>query len=361
MTAAAYFSADYFEARDKFRDAAAGAGARLQAHVNPLAQGPGGEPLSTDTAWLGPPQASRVLVTVSGTHGAEGFAGAGAQVGTFLGGAVAALPTDTALFAIHAINPYGFAWLRRVTEGNVDLNRNFVAHDRPLPRNAGYDELADAICPAEWSAAALAEAQARLDAYRDSHGIAALSAAITGGQYAHADGIFYGGADASWSRHLVAAFVARELAHARRVAVIDYHTGLGPYGHGERIVIHPGGSAGMERARDWYGPDITSPMLGTSRSADVMGDMLTGLERALPQAQVTGMALEFGVRPWQETLDAIRADNWLHLHGSIASKQGRDIKAVMRDSFYGDAADWKDMVFEQAMDAQRRALHGLTG
>ena len=102
-------------------------------------------------------------------------------------------------------------------------------------------------------------------------------------------------------------------------------------------------------------------MLGTSRSADVMGDMLTGLERALPQAEVTGMALEFGVRPWQETLDAIRADNWLHLHGSIASKQGRDIKAVMRDSFYGDAADWKDMVFEQAMYAQRRALHGLTG
>ena len=27
---------------------------------------------------------------------------------------------------LHALNPYGFAWLRRVNEHNVDLNRNFL-------------------------------------------------------------------------------------------------------------------------------------------------------------------------------------------------------------------------------------------
>ncbi|MEJ0064575.1 MAG: DUF2817 domain-containing protein [Caulobacteraceae bacterium] len=45
---------------------------------------------------------------------------------------------------IHAINPYGFAWLRRVTEENIDLNRNWIDFSQPPPANPGYDELADA-------------------------------------------------------------------------------------------------------------------------------------------------------------------------------------------------------------------------
>ena len=30
---------------------------------------------------------------------------------------------------IHALNPFGFAHLRRANEDNVDLNRNFVDHE----------------------------------------------------------------------------------------------------------------------------------------------------------------------------------------------------------------------------------------
>ncbi len=356
-----YFAADYREARRKFHDAAVKAGTRLAAYANDAAAAKAGEELATDIAWLGPKEATRVLVTVSGTHGAEGFCGAGVQTGSLLSGFARDLPADTAFLAIHAINPYGFAALRRVTEDNVDLNRNFVAHDRPLPRNDGYVELADAICPSAWDAATRAAAQARLDDYARRRGAAALQQAITGGQYSHADGVFYGGAAPSWSRRTALSIAAEHLASARRIAVIDYHTGLGPYGHGERIVIHRPGTPGLARARQWYGDDITSTSLGTSASSDVVGDLLTGLEQALPQAEVTGLALEYGVRPFQETLDALRADNWLHLHGRLDSAQGREIKAEMRRVFYGDADDWKDMIFEQAIDAQRRALRGLTG
>src|SRR6266851_3205169 len=182
MKTSDYFSADYAEARRKFRDAAQGAGARVESRVNDASRG-----LAADVAWLGPKDAARVLVTISGTHGAEGFAGAGIQTGSLMSGVARELPQDTALLAIHAINPYGFAWMRRVTEGNVDLNRNFVAHDRPLPENAGYVELADAICPAEWNASARAAAQARLDAYASRHGAAAFQQAVSGGQYTHPD------------------------------------------------------------------------------------------------------------------------------------------------------------------------------
>ncbi|HUH85297.1 MAG TPA: M14 family metallopeptidase [Stellaceae bacterium] len=361
MSVGAHFAADYATARRLFCDAAAGAGARLESHVNPAATGPAGELLATDLAWLGPAEAAHLLLTISGTHGVEGHCGSGIQVASLVDSDAQPLPPDTALLCLHAINPYGFAWSRRVNEDNVDLNRNFVDHARPLPRNDGYDELADAICPTLWDDASRAAAGLRLAAYRERHGAAALQKAVTGGQYTHPDGVFYGGAGATWSRRLALVLAAKHLARARRVAVIDYHTGLGPWGHGEKIVLHRPASAALERARGWYGDDVTSTALGTSASSDVVGDLISGLAAALPAVEFTNMALEYGVRSVAETIDAIRADNWLHHHGTLESALGREIKAQIRAAFYDGSEAWQALVLEQAIDAQRRALRGLAG
>jgi hypothetical protein len=361
MAVREYFSSDYREARRKFRDAATRAGASLAAYVNPGAKGPSGEELATDVARLGPRDASRVLITISATHGAEGFCGSGAQVGSFEAGLGRELPAGTALVAVHAINPYGFAWLRRVTEDNVDLNRNFVDHAAPLPRNPGYDELAELICPSEWRDTVLEATRRRLAAYGEKHGAAALQFAITAGQYNHADGVFYGGGQPTWSRDTLLKAIAEHAAHARRLAVIDFHTGLGPWGYGEPIVTHAPNTPGVARAQQWFGDRITSTALGNSSSADVQGDILTGIERRRRDLEFTGLALEFGTLPLQQVLDAVRADNWLHIHGDLRSPQGREIKAMVRDAFYGDKDDWKGMIFEQAIAAERNALRGLDG
>src|SRR3546814_2611590 len=69
-----------------------------------------GEDLFTDTAWLGPRDAKAVLVTVSGTHGIEGYYGSGCQTGWLADGHAAKLPAGTAMLMIHASNPYGFSW-----------------------------------------------------------------------------------------------------------------------------------------------------------------------------------------------------------------------------------------------------------
>jgi len=359
MSASAHFSADYREGRSKFRDASARAGAELTTYVNPNSKGPSGEELATDVARLGPAEASRVLLTISGTHGVEGFCGSGAQVGSFAAGLGRELPADTALVAVHAINPHGFAWLRRVTEDNVDLNRNFVDHGGALPLNPGYDELAETICPREWNDAALRAAKTRLEAYAKVHGVAALQFAITGGQYKHGDGVFYGGTAPVWSRRTMLEIVAKHAARARRLAIIDFHTGLGPWGYGEPIVTHAPDSRGIARARQWYGERITSPRLGNSASADVRGDILTGVEERYGGIEVTGLALEYGTLSLQEVLDAVRADNWLHAHGTLESVKGREIKRMIRDAFYGDKPDWKEMILEQALAAERQALRGL--
>ena len=52
---------------------------------------------------------------------------------------------------IHAVNPYGFAHLRRVNEENIDLNRNFIGEDDQYkgadPIYALLDELLNPSSP----------------------------------------------------------------------------------------------------------------------------------------------------------------------------------------------------------------------
>jgi hypothetical protein len=78
-----FFSENYAHARTKFLSAAQDAGAAMRAYEHSSQRGPDGERLSIDVGIIGPPDASRGLLLISGTHGVEGFAGSGCQVGFF--------------------------------------------------------------------------------------------------------------------------------------------------------------------------------------------------------------------------------------------------------------------------------------
>jgi Protein of unknown function (DUF2817) len=271
----------------------------------------------------------------------------------------ARLPSGVAVLMIHAINPYGFSWLRRVTHENVDLNRNWVDFDAPLPVNAGYDAIAAVLVPAEWTPEVQAESARVLGDYGRAHGAMALQQAVSGGQHQHPHGVFYGGLAPSWSRRTQSAIFAEYLGQAERIGIIDYHTGLGPWGYGERIVTDAPGSAGYARAQAWYGTAITSPSGGTSTSAPITGDGLEAAPRLAPHAEVTGMAIEVGTQSLMEVLLAVRADAWLHAHGDPLSPEAEPIKAQVRQAFYGDADDWKGMVAGQSLLAIRQAIASL--
>lgn len=356
-----HFGADYADARERFRAAARAAGAALETWENP-APGPDGRPTRSDVARLGPQDAGDILVTISGTHGVEGFCGSGCQV-AWLGQGPCA-PAGVAQLHIHALNPHGFAWLRRVSEDNVDLNRNFVDHGQPYPVNPGFEALFPYICPKAWDEATVAACDKVLDAYAETHGARALQKAISGGQYTHPDGIFFGGHAPTWSRRTLLAILRRHLEGARRIALIDYHTGLGPYGHGERIVVHRPESAGYARAQAVWGEDMTSPFLGTAASTELFGVNLDGIEAALPHAELAACALEYGTLPTREVKRALRADNWLHAHapeGTLDSEKGRAIKTEIRRAFYPDRDDWRGMVVERSMRTLEAAAAWLAG
>ena len=354
------FSQSYAEARDRFLGACAAAGVAATRYENPHA-GPEGEALALDAAWFGPEEASRVLVTISATHGAEGFCGSAIQLDWIARNGRSAAGPDLAVLHLHALNPHGFAWLRRVNEDGVDLNRNFVDFDQPLPQNPGYDALHAALLPASTEPEALAEADAVIEAYRARHGQRALEMAVSSGQYTQPSGLFYGGAQPTWSRRSIEAVIADfALARRRLVAVVDIHTGLGPFGYGEIICDHPPGSAETMRGRRWYGDSMTEPALGTSTSVAKHGLLDYGWQRALGPA-VTFVTLEFGTYPIEDMVRQLRLDHILHRDGAPdwRSPATRAAKATLKRHFFPDTPEWRSMVLARGREVLGQAEEGL--
>lgn len=356
---AVHFAAGYGEARAKFLAAAAGRGAKLAAEVLPDRRGIEGEVLAMDVARLGAPDATAVLLVLSGTHGIEGYCGSGIQVALLRDDAFVAEceASGVALLLVHAVNPYGFSYGRRVNEDNVDLNRNFHDFARPLPRNTAYAAIHPWLLPPEWPPSR--EVEAALAAFAAQHGAAALQAATTAGQYEFPGGLFYGGTAPTWSNRALRAVLRRECAGARRIGLVDLHTGLGPAGHGEKIFAARDEAETLARARRWWGPRVTSFYDGSSASAALTGVLFEAVYDECPAAEYTGIALEFGTLPLPQMLDALRADAWVHGHPDAPARLVAGVARQIRAAFYIDEDGWKNAVARQGRDTVREAIRAL--
>jgi len=255
---------------------------------------------------------------------------------------------------VHAVNPFGFAWTRRVTHENVDLNRNWVDFTQPLPVNGGYEQLHEPLCPTEWTEEVQAATLGQIQQYAARYGMPTLQDAISAGQYGHSHGLFFGGTGPCWSRSKLEEMLKAEAGTAERVIMIDFHSGLGLRGQGELISLLPPHDPGFTRARHVFGASV-----GNSVSALVSGEFLAWAPALLANAEVTTLALEFGTVDVFQVLHALRADNWLHTHGDPCSREAGPIRAAIRAAFYDEGADWQAMVIGQAHLAIRQALAGL--
>ena len=359
MKTSQFFSVNYQQARQKFLNAARVAGAEIDSFENSCS-GVGGAGLFTDVASLGPANAENVLVLISGTHGVEGFAGSGIQSGLLSTEPAEATGHKVRLVMIHALNPYGFAFLRRTNENNVDLNRNFVDHDKPYPVNHEYEKLAKLIAPRSISAPANTWAALRLLWFRFAYGKDKLQRVVTRGQYAHPDGLFFGGHFATWSNQTLHEIVARHLAGAARVMIIDLHTGLGPYGEAEIIMNDPEHDPAYQRAVACWGQErVKSTVSGESVSSHLSGTVKLAFLRMLAGIEVTAVGLEFGTSPPIEVFKALREENWLFHHGRENHPQAARIKQQFLKMFYPGDDAWNQSVWEQGALTVRQALAAL--
>ena len=353
MTTIPPLSTTYAQARAAFLRAGESALARIEHHIHPRV-GPEGEELAIDVAELGPRDASHVVVVVSATHGVEGYCGSALQR-HWLEQHSPERPDAVRLIMVHGLNPFGFAWVRRVNEDNVDLNRNFIDWSEPAPATPEYDEIADLLVPAEWSEA---EQQRTLDALFEvvsSVGLERMQAIVSAGQYTKPTGVFYGGLGPVWSHTWLRSWSSERLAGASHVTIIDLHTGLGQWGLGELIGSETSTSAAHQRAVALWG-DVTSMVDGDSVSANLTGDWQAVAAELAPHAEVTSTTIEYGIVDTITVMQALRADAWLHAHGDPTGPDAPAIRAQVRAAFADDDPAWLEQVWPRFAEVLERAL-----
>ncbi|MCA1326093.1 M14 family metallopeptidase [Herbaspirillum sp. alder98] len=355
------FARDYADGRARFTAQAQAVGGAVQRYTHPHQQGPDGQTLSVDVARLGPEKASRTLLLISGTHGLEGAAGSAAQVAWLATDAATALPADTNVVLVHAINPYGWAHQTRTTENNVDLNRNFIDFSHAPPANAPYDALHPHLLPPEWTDAGQAAVRQAIEDFRSIHGDDATFNATASGQYNHPDGLVYGGQQREWSNLTLESILGDYLGHSEKVALIDWHTGIGEYGEPFFLCFNEEGSQEQQQAAAWWGSErvLDQRPHGLARP-NYQGLVFRGVERFLPGRRIAGAVVEFGTRG-RHMREALRLDQWLRFHAAKHPDATRDhnLRLDLIDAFVPYSGVWRQSVTRHGVQITDQALHGL--
>ncbi len=345
-------SETYAEARATFLDAA---GTRVRSYPHPE------KGLFLDVATLGDPDAPNVFAVGCGTHGIEGYPGSAALTHWLRGGGGKRLPADTAVVFFHAHNPWGFEKRTRVTEENVDLNRNFIDFSKPLPRNPGYAEVHPIVTPERWDDEAVAEVFRKLAEYRARVGEQAFSDAFNGGQYSHADGIYYGGARAQWSNAAFRKAVAENLGHAKRAAFIDLHTGIGPRYEHIYLTFAPAGSPAYERARAWWGERAVNRAGVTHKAVAVYrGVLIDAFVEMLPRAEATTLVVEFGTLPREGVQRGSLLQRWLRFNGPKFPGRAAALQREYDEAVYPSEPRWREAALAQSLEFLDRGVRGVS-
>ncbi|MBN1531163.1 MAG: DUF2817 domain-containing protein [Spirochaetes bacterium] len=302
----------------------------------------------------------RLLVVLTGVHGVEGFAGS-AVAQLVMKEMVPKWDLDRmGVLILHAINPWGFKNHRRVTERNVDLNRNFGL-DRSVfeTKNEGYASLQALLDPeGKADPGSLANRFFPLKAvyYIVKYSMKTLREAVLRGQYRFERGIYFGGRDFEPQKEIIDRVVLGTSDRYRSVFVMEVHTG-----YGERGTMHlfpdPVKSkrtrAAMERIFRGYHVDWGD----TGDFYTTTGDLIGYLEDAIsPKRLFIPMFFEFGTMDSQTTLGSIRSiqnvilENQGVQRGYESDEAREEVGRRFLEAYYPPSPEWRSRVLRQVRE-----------
>ena len=322
--AQAYFIDTYVPARAAFLERGTALASRFvgtEHFAIPVSSASGVEGLYVDGLYV-PAQERprRLLVLTSAGHGLEGVTG-GAVLRLFMDEFMdAELMADTGVLLLHALNPYGYVAGRRVTEQNIDLNRNASTYPALYQtQNAGYplvDPLINPTGPADTQAWSHRLFVLRALLQISQHGMPMLRQAVKQGQYTEPQGIYYGGQALAPQ---LAALAPRLVAVLERYPLsmgIDLHTGYGERGR-LQVFVNPPENPGVRKGLEAVFKDRSVDWGDGKNVYPVTGDIASWIGALRKSGAHLPAVLEFGTMDSQTTLGALKS-----LHLTVLENQG---------------------------------------
>ena len=358
--AAGFYSAGYGVARQRFRDAAARC-SWWQADYPIDAPGPHGEQLSIDVAISTRMPCKRALVVSSGLHGVEGFFGSAVQLAAL---SALARPLDAEgvrIVFVHALNPYGFAWSRRVNEENIDLNRNFLTGDELYAGSpdgyAGLDWLLNPTTPPRrWDYVPLRGLPMIL-----RQGLPALKQIVAGGQFDYPRGLFFGGHRESNGFRVLSKHLAEWIAGCDRVLHLDLHTGLGRWATYRLFADERLSRAWSTQLRAVFDERRIVQPASSSAEYEIRGGLGRWCGTHFRDHDYLLLYAEFGTYDPVRIVLGLRAENRAHQCGKPNEESSERAKRRLRELFCPASPRWRLRSLTQGLDLIKSAVTTLSG
>ena len=359
-----FFQETYEESREQFRKLAVS----LKKQFNNveisrlMVPSEVGSDLSIDTIYF-PAQneTKKILIMSSGVHGIEGFTGSAVQRYFMMKVLKFETLRNMGVLLIHSINPYGFKQERRVSENNVDMNRNFDVNKTLFSRkNEGYGKIIQYLNP---------QKKVKVGYFRNGfffiksiyyilrYKMESLRQSTLQGQYEFKEGIFYGGDDFERQKGWLERLILGKTRDYEYVLVIDLHTGYGERG---KLHLLPGAVQDTERKAllermfkdftiDW--PSTKNEFIIVRGSfRDYVGNLIADDKKYI------GTVFEFGTLDSHKTVGSIRSlhniilENQGFHHGYKNDKKEKIVKKRFREMFFPSSEIWRSQIMKQVSE-----------
>lgn len=328
------------------------------------------EKLQMDVAYIPPPSGKkeRLLILTSGVHGMEGFVGSALQNQFIKENFWQLRDADLGILIIHAINPYGFKFNRRVTENNVDLNRNFdTSKELFTLKNEGYKKVDSLLNPTYVAHSGIWD---RLVFYFDcvkaivNHSMESLRRAILRGQYEFPKGIYFGGTGFEPQKDLIEKEILTVAPGYKQTLLIDLHTG-----YGRRGQLHLFSDQTPDMDPVYLQNIFAGYELDSGQKKDfyaVSGGLVVYLAKLLKsKSKFAGIVFEFGTLDSQKTLGSLDSlyrmvrENQKFYHGAHSKMEDEEITHAFAELFYPESPEWRQAVSQQFQEVLSGALTNL--
>ncbi len=301
---------------------------------------------------------ANLLIISCGTHGIEGFTGSALQRMIMEKFITPENLEQTGVLFIHALNPYGFNYLRRVTENNIDMNRNCDTSPELFSnKNDGYSKLYTFINPDK--PASLGSCSNVFFVERAIMKILkatmpVLRQAVLQGQYQYPEGLYFGGKEFEPQLIALRPVLTKYSALYERLVQIDLHTGYGERGK-MHLFPNPAKTPEIKTATEKLYEGYKIDWGNNKDFYTITGDFSNLISKLIPGKQIVPMTLEFGTMDSQKTMGSLRSiqnmilENEGFHYGYKNKRTERKVKEWVLEMYSPSSPVWRTMVMEQSV------------
>lgn len=308
---------------------------------------------------------NKLLILNSGLHGIEGYTGSALQVMFIERIMKKKLPDDMGVLLLHGINPYGFKYRRKVTENNVDLNRNCVTGDQLFDiKNDGFGELTDMLMPDKTLNLKSLRNQffyliAIYKIIRETMPV--LRQAALQGQYEYEKGFYYGGKAYEPQIDSLKPFLTGKIEDYRMLLNVDLHTAYGERGTMHLFIDKPENNDVLQGIETIF-EGVRIDWGNSDDFYTINGEYIGWVNSLVPDVLCLPMLFEFGTMDSQATFGSLKSmqimiiENQGVHYGYKNEKNELKAKDLFGEMYYPTSPVWRSKVISDGYDMMSMML-----